>query len=378
MRLAFCIPKYFPYGGLQRNFLRIAQYCQSQGHDIVVYTRAWEGNPVSHNFQVHIISVNAFSNHGKDMVFSQKLQPLLAQGNFHGVIGFGKMPGLDIYYAADPCFQARGLREKNGLYRLSGRYRHFVALERAVFDAAGNTEILMLTEAQITPYQTCYGTPRRRFHVLPPGIDPRYMAPENFVEQRTQSRHASGLERDEWLLLLIGSDFRRKGLDRVLKGIAALPKALKSKTHLWVVGQDKKNTFQMLATYLGIADHIRFIRGYTDMTDFLLAADLLVHPAYMENTGNVILEAIIAGLPVLTTANCGYAHHVERAKAGKVLPLPFQQRQFNRTLLEMLQSPMRNQWSQNGICYGRNENLYSRPQVATEKILTILATRKRQ
>jgi UDP-glucose:(heptosyl)LPS alpha-1,3-glucosyltransferase len=377
MRLAFCLPKYFPFGGLQRNFLRIAQYCQSQGHDIVVYTRAWEGDPIPTDFQVHIIPVKAVSNHGKELLFSQQLQPLLAQGNFHGVIGFGKMPGLDIYYAADPCFKARGLAEKSLLYRLTGRYRHLVALERAVFNAAGNTAILMLTEAQIAPYQACYGTPRCRFYLLPPGIDRRYRAPANLVERRTQWRHDAGIANNDRLLLLIGSDFRRKGLDRVLKGMAALPEGLKKTTYLWVVGQGKTKVFQMLATYLGIADHIRFIKGCTDMTGFLLAADLLVHPAYIENTGNVIVEAMIAGLPVLTTANCGYAFHVERAKAGKVLPLPFQQSQFNTTLLEILHSPER-KWSQNGVRYGRKEDLYSRPQVATEKILAILDRRKQR
>jgi UDP-glucose:(heptosyl)LPS alpha-1,3-glucosyltransferase len=202
------------------------------------------------------------------------------------------------------------------------------------------------------------------------------MALDNLLEQRTQWRHDKGIASDERLLLLIGSDFRRKGLDRVLKGIASLPKTLKKKTHLWVVGQRKTMTFRYLSAYLGIAHHVRFIKGCTDMTRFLFAADLLVHPAYVENTGNVILEALIAGLPVLTTANCGYAFHVERAKAGKVLPLPFQQAQFNTTLMEMLQSPARSQWSQNGIRYGREINLYSRPQVAMEKILAILESRQ--
>jgi hypothetical protein len=43
---------------------------------------------------------------------------------------------------------------------------------------------------------------------------------------------------------------------------------------------------------------------------FLLGADLLIHPAYNENTGTVLLEAVVAGLPVLTTAVCGYAHYI--------------------------------------------------------------------
>ena len=43
MQLAFCLYKYFPYGGLQRDFLRIALVCQARGHAIRVYTLDWQG-----------------------------------------------------------------------------------------------------------------------------------------------------------------------------------------------------------------------------------------------------------------------------------------------------------------------------------------------
>ena len=43
MRLAFILYKYFPYGGLQRDFMRIALECQQRGHGIRVYTPIWEG-----------------------------------------------------------------------------------------------------------------------------------------------------------------------------------------------------------------------------------------------------------------------------------------------------------------------------------------------
>ena len=44
MRIAFCINKYFPYGGLQRDFMRIAKEVLSRGHTVRVYTRQWEGD----------------------------------------------------------------------------------------------------------------------------------------------------------------------------------------------------------------------------------------------------------------------------------------------------------------------------------------------
>ena len=43
MQLAFVLYKYFPFGGLQRDFMRIALECQKRGHQIRVYTLIWEG-----------------------------------------------------------------------------------------------------------------------------------------------------------------------------------------------------------------------------------------------------------------------------------------------------------------------------------------------
>ena len=43
MQLAFILYKYFPFGGLQRDFMRIALECQQRGHHIRVYTLIWEG-----------------------------------------------------------------------------------------------------------------------------------------------------------------------------------------------------------------------------------------------------------------------------------------------------------------------------------------------
>ncbi len=42
-----------------------------------------------------------------------------------------------------------------------------------------------------------------------------------------------------------------------------------------------------------------------------------------EAAGIVLLEAITAGLPVLTTAVCGYAHYIVDANCGEAIAEPF-------------------------------------------------------
>ena len=44
MIVAFCLYKYFPFGGLQRDFMRIASTVAARGHHVRVYTQSWEGD----------------------------------------------------------------------------------------------------------------------------------------------------------------------------------------------------------------------------------------------------------------------------------------------------------------------------------------------
>ena len=80
-----------------------------------------------------------------------------------------------------------------------------------------------------------------------------------------------------------------------------------------MIGQNSPGRFGLLARQLGVVDRVHFLGGRHDVPDFLLASDLLVHPAYAENTGTVLLEAMVSGLPVLTTDVCGYAFHIQKA-----------------------------------------------------------------
>ena len=126
--------------------------------------------------------------------------------------------------------------------------------------------------------------------------------------------------------------------------------------------------FRKLAAQLNVADRVKFLGGRPDVSDFMLAADLLLHPAYHENTGTVLLEAMVSGLPVLTVDNCGYAHYVNDARAGIVLASPFQQTEFNAALQKMLLSPERIEWQRNGLAFASNPEIYSMPEMTADLI----------
>jgi len=104
----------------------------------------------------------------------------------------------------------------------------------------------------------------------------------------------------------------------------------------------------------------------------------LLHPARRENTGNAIVEALVAGLPVLATDSCGYGFHVERAAAGRLVPgAPFRQEELDRELAAMLAAPSPEAWRQRALEYSDLTDLYSRPQAAADIIEKVARQKKR-
>lgn len=373
MQLAFCLYKYFPFGGLQRDFLRIALACQARGHAIRVYALEWEGE-VPAGFELIKVPVQSVFNHRRYAKFTAWVRADLAHRPADRLIGFNKMPGLDVYYAADPCFEEKARTLRKPLYRYSPRYRHFAAYEQAVFGPESHTEILMISTTQQPLFKRHYGTPARRFHLLPPGIAPDRRAPANAAELRTAARTRFAIEFDlhsgDLLLVQIGSDFQRKGLDRSIEAMAALPEPLKRRTRLVAIGADDPAPFIAQAGRLGIGERVFFPGGRKDVPDFLLAADLLLHPARHENTGTVLLEALVAGLPVLATAACGYAHYITDADAGDIVAEPFKQAALNDALAAMLANPeARSCWQHNALVFADSADLYSLPEHAADVIV---------
>ena len=358
MKIAFCLYKYFPYGGLQRDFMRFLQEAQSRGYQCRVYCIKWQGDKPE-NIDLRFVPVKALSNHRRNEKYARWVQQDLQADPVDVVFGFNKMPGLDIYYAADSCYEDKAQTARGFFYKLGARYKHFSKYEQAIFSRGHDTDILLISETEKAKFVQHYQTEEQRMHMLPPGISKDRCAPENAADIRQQFRQEFGLADDENLLLFVGSGFIKKGLDRAITALAELPEAAKNKTRLFVLGQDKQAKFEQLAQQLGVAEQVSFMSGRDDVPRFLLGADVLVHPALDEAAGIVLLEALVAGLPVLVTDVCGYAHFIDDAEAGCVLASPFDQSLMTASLEKMLDKEQAKLWQQNAIAYSKTEDLYS-------------------
>jgi UDP-glucose:(heptosyl)LPS alpha-1,3-glucosyltransferase len=368
LKFAFYLYKYFPYGGLQRDFIRIARECQSRGHQVKVYALVWEGD-VPEDLDVTVVPVDATFNHVKYQKFTAWVQRATSESPVDCVIGFNKMPGLDIYYAADSCFEEKAQTQRKWFYRYLPRYAHFSSYEAAVF------EILIISNAQKPFFIKHYATPEERMYLLPPGISRDRIAPADTTKIRQAKRQELNLSDDQKLILFVGSGFIKKGLKRAILAVASLPEELRRKLKMMVIGEDREGPFVRLIKRLKLEHVVELVGGKEDVPAYLLAGDLLLHPASDENAGMVLLEAMVAGLPVLATDVCGYGHYIVEAQMGALVPSPFQQEQLNRQLLTMLEQEDRNKWKENGKKFAESADIYSLSEVAVNVIEEILHKR---
>lgn len=376
MKLAFVLYKYFPYGGLQRDMLRIAQACVARGADVTVYCGEWQGDKPD-AIAVRVLSVRGSSNHARNHSFTISLQECLQNDKPDLVVGFNRMPGLDIYYAADTCFKAKLVQERSPLLRWLPRYRQYLRDEEAVFGVGSNTKILAIAQRSVDEYEQYYPGVKQRCTVLPPGINPDRRAGADAQQVRDSFRREWNLQADDRLVLMIGSGFRTKGLDRAIRAVAALPEALRLHTRFVVIGQDKPDAFVSLAQKLGINERLQFLAGRDDIPRFLQGADVLIHPAYRENTGTVLLESAVAGLPVLTTGVCGYSTYIRDHDCGIVINDPFSQPALDRALLDMLQDENRRRhWRANALQMAATADIYSLFERAADIVMASAQERK--
>lgn len=365
MKLCFLIYHYFPYGGQQRDFLRIASSCIKRGHQVSVYTLRWQGEMPA-GFDVTLVPVKSASRLKLYQKFTEWVvgQPQFADHDL--VIGFNKMPHLDVYFAADSCFAEKAETQRGSYYKYTPRFRHFMDYEQAVFGSGSDTQVMVLSPLQKQAYLDYYQGCESRLHLVPPGIGEDRQVEVRDESKRQSLRDELSVADDELLLLQVGSGFKIKGVDRALRSIAALPDSWRRKCRYVLVGQGKPSRFLRLAKKLGLAEQVQVLSGRDDIPRFFAGADLLLHPAYQESAGYTLLEATIAGLPVLTTASCGYAFHIEQAQVGEVCSEPFQQEELDQRLLSMLERLNDADWSGNGLAYGKNPELYSLGETATD------------
>lgn len=362
MKFAFAIFRYFPFGGLQRSAISMAKEALARGHSVTFFCGSWEGERPA-GIEVRELKQAVLFNTAGIRSFTEAFRHTFQRNEFDLLLGFNKMPGLDVYYCGDSCFAKKAFDERSWWYRLAPRSQCYLANEHAVFSCDVNTRILDVSVAERPEFARFYGTAAERFHLLPPGINRSHVLSQH--KKNTNIRTEFSIPIQAKIIACIGSGFKTKGLDRSINTLAELVHTQQVDVYLLVVGADKSANFYTQAKRLGIVERVIFTGGRADLAALYQAADLLLHPAYREVTGNVLLEAMLAGVPVVASNVCGYAPYVLDYGLGEIISAPYAIADIAQAVQRVLTTE-KSHWIAQSQVFSKQADIFSRPERAVD------------
>jgi UDP-glucose:(heptosyl)LPS alpha-1,3-glucosyltransferase len=241
-----------------------------------------------------------------DVIFSPGINAfdadvILVHAIFHRV--------AELQKAHDDPGGLRGLHRK--LY-----YSLICSLERRVYT---NPRVTLAAVSRHTAEQLARYFRRNDVSVIPNGVDGDHFSPASIATMRDRSRQVWKFSTEDFVLLLIGNDWRNKGLKTLLRACSAckdLP------IRLLVVGQDEQAPFRVDAKNLGLANRVQFFAPVQDVRIFYAAADALAAPSLEDSFNLPVLEAMSCGLPVIASQRAGVSDWLTDSRDSVVLKNP--------------------------------------------------------
>lgn len=127
-------------------------------------------------------------------------------------------------------------------------------------------------------------------------------------------RKELGIPADAFVVLSVGALYSVKNQDTIMKAVAKLGD--KNVYYLIAGDGEKKEEYRKLISQLNMNQNIRLLGYRNDVLELCYAADVFAHPSRREGLGMAPLEAMAAGLPLLSSDVNGINSYSIAGKTG--------------------------------------------------------------
>jgi len=343
-------------GGAETSTMQFLHRLMATDVEVHVFTRSRLASTPS--MYVHTISGASMSRARRSMTFARRVEKRLAAESFDLVHAISPCRGADIYQprggtVAEAIERNLALR-RNGTVRRLKRYanhfnvkqRYLLTMERELFSDPHGPIVVAISRYVARQLRHHYGVPHDRIRVIYNGVEPDTTATQERQRHRLAIRKEFDIASTDLLVLAVAHNFRLKGVRRWMEAMALLQsRGLKDLRSL-VIGKGDSPAWHRLAARLNITDRLSFVGPSDRVPMFYHAADVLVHPTYYDPCSRVVLEAMIAGLPCISTRWDGAAEVIEQGKNGFVLDDPWNVEALAARIERLRDAALRNKVSQ--------------------------------
>ncbi len=249
---------------------------------------------------------------------------------------------FDIIHAITPCPTCHVYQPRGGTYvetiaqsvargttgigravrrigrRFHRRQRFLLQIERQLLDQRPAPYVVAVSEHAARQARRAYPTlPEQRVRVVFNGVDIQPLEANQARRARTQTREKLGIDPQAPVVLFVAHNFKLKGLAELIVAMGGLPQP---RPLLLVAGRGASGPFARAARRSAVP--VRFLGPAGDVRALYYAADLLAHPTWYDPCSRVVLEALVCGLPVVTTRLNGAAEAIAAQRSGYVVDSP--------------------------------------------------------
>ena len=293
-------------------------------HDVHVFCQEWSWNG-DEKIHFHVIPKYIEKPSILSLLLFSYLTRKYLDKSFDIIHSHERVTCFDTLTVHCPCFRSYITEEKSRLKRflqwisvaLSPRKIAYLWLEKRQFTYKKGRILIAVSEKVKKNVQENYPLPDDYFGFAYPGVDSNFMEKGEDGKDREKTRSNLGIDSDDMVVLFVGTEFRRKGLDSLFRGFAMIDR---SDMKLVVAGGGDQARYRRLASKLGIEDRVMFLGLVDGIEEIYRMSDIYILPTLSEPAGMSPIEAMAAGVPAVLSSS-RYAGSAELIKHGEALIL---------------------------------------------------------
>ncbi len=330
MKIALVHKQFTLRGGTERYLVGLACYLAEREHDVHVFCD--KVDPILSGIRgitFHRLWIPRLGGLLKVLGFWISSLLTVKRADFDVVHGFGRTTGHHMLRAGGGChrayFQGVLARAKTAWERFrlqfSLRQRLMLWIERQQLAEPTLKRFMVVSSRNRRELEANYPIRDGLLQVVHNGVDTQRFHPKNRALFFVEAREEFHLVPEDTVILFVGSDWDRKGLDSAIRVLAELKE--RNDLKLLVVGHDRRfERFMQLAAELGVLEQVHLTGSLDRIERVYATVDLLLLPTRYDPFANVTLEALASEIPVVTTATNGAAEVLGDCEAVRIVDDP--------------------------------------------------------
>jgi UDP-glucose:(heptosyl)LPS alpha-1,3-glucosyltransferase len=330
-------------GGAERFTVNILRGLKQRGHELTVMCTEWD--TAAENIGVDLIHVDVGKRYTRRR-FSSAVHAVYSPEKYGLLYGLTQLCPQDVHRFGGGVY-AYWFRKKYGaayqVKRFLPKVRHLLEFEKEMYAQENVRRLIAISEMDRRIIHHYFSFPDDKIHTVYNGFDMEIFHSRGREEAREKLCHRHHIKNTQTIVLFAANNYIRKGLP---EAIASLRYAQSPRSYtLVVIGKSHRKTRARMIRLINNAFPVVWCDHVQSPAEYYRGTDVLLFPTQYDSFANVTGEALLCGLPVITTRHAGGAEMITEGENGYVVPRAQDIAALSACVQRFRNTDMRNEFS---------------------------------